>query len=95
MPKSGKEKQVCPCGSFARPHIALSVAARSLHVTERVVTGLQTIYICPHCVIEFAAWTRGHANLNEATRDRILKLAAGSIAAIWEEIGGLVPQITS
>ena len=89
MPKSGKVKQVCPCGAGIRPHIAISLSARSLHVAERISTGAETIYICPSCAKQFKATLAGHRNfaiLDSGTRDRILGIAAESIVAIWEEI---------
>ena len=78
------------------PHVAISMSARSLHVRERVATGMETIYICSRCVQKFKATLAGQrtyvAILDEGTRDRILGVAASSIVAIWEEIGTLVPN---
>jgi hypothetical protein len=60
------------------------------------MTETKTIYICSRCVTQFKASLAGHrtfvAILNEATRDRILELAANGIVAIWEEIGKVVPS---
>jgi hypothetical protein len=96
MPKSGKVKQVCPCGSAIPPYIAISLSARSLHIRERVMTAGDTLYICSRCVKKFRASIAGHrsfvAILDEGTRDRILELAAQNIVAIWEEIGTQVPS---
>lgn len=96
MPKSGKADQWCPCGSNLRPHVAISFAARSLHVAPRVKAQETTIYCCPRCVIGFektidqqAPWARA---MNPIMRDRFLSAIAASCVAVWDEIERLLPK---
>lgn len=100
MPKSGIAAQVCPCGSGVRPHVALSIQARSLHVSERVVSSLETVYVCSSCTVQLAQRLKSGSSFiadggrigGGGTRDRILQISAGSVCAVWEEIADLVPE---
>lgn len=96
MPKSGKAVQWCPCGSNIRPHIAIYLAARSLHVAPRVRAEEQTIYVCERCVNQFNRAMEEQAyffrSVNPKIRDRILGAFAGSVIAVWENIRELVPD---
>lgn len=89
MPKSGIAKQVCPCGSGMLPHLALSVQARSLHVIERVISQLETVYVCSLCVPQLRRAAK--AELPAPCR-RILEIASESVVLVWEEIADLVPE---
>jgi hypothetical protein len=95
MPKSGLAAQWCPCGSNLRPHIALNITARSLHITPRVSAENSTIYVCEICVQKFERAIDQQAHffrtIHHALRDRILGTIAGAVAAIWEDIAGKLP----
>lgn len=96
MPKSGKATQWCPCGSNLRPHIAVSIGARSLHVNPRRYVDHITVYVCEKCVSEFnramVAETNFSRTVNVRMRDRILGIFAGVSVPLWEEIAALVPK---
>lgn len=96
MPKSGFATQFCPCGSGLRPHVAISFAARSLHVNPRVKAQEQTIYVCEKCVAQFERVLDAQQNffrvVNPSIRSAILGAIALSIFTIWNEIKGRVPQ---
>jgi hypothetical protein len=96
MPKSGFAAQWCPCGSNLRPHIALSIAARSLHVTPRMFSENITIYCCEVCVQKFNRAIDNQSYffraVHERLRDAILSAIAGSVVAVWEDISKKLPK---
>jgi hypothetical protein len=96
MPKSGRAEQYCPCGSDRRPHVAISFAARSLHIPEREKTAETTIYICPLCVEKFDQALNRQVifsrSLHMRTRDRILSAVGYSVLSLWAVIADKVPQ---
>src|SRR5260370_35237615 len=98
MPKSGKVAQWCACGSDRRPHIAISFAARSLHVNPRVQAAAQTIYVCEICVKQFQSAIDRQSYffraINPRIRDRFLGSMAGSLLAVWDEIPTQVSEGT-
>jgi len=95
VPKSGKVAQWCPCGSNLRPHIALSIKARSLHVVPREDAENITIYVCEICVKQFQdAITHRRVfsdAIGAAIRDKILGAVAASLDVMWEAIAERVP----
>jgi hypothetical protein len=96
LPKSGKALQWCPCGSNIRPHIAISFAARSLHVVPRESTEDTTVYVCELCVQQFAKAIERQSvfyrTVNPRIRDRFLGTIGLSVITLWNKIAEAVPK---